>query len=164
MLFRSPWRGPLPLGRIWLVGRDERLFVLNLNFEETGDRECDAETELGFVAEASQDRADFLQQFCHSVLLLVTGNDAAQATYRGAGPHLERRNEVEKGAALAGPGRYVLVRAKDWPISRRRRVAEKRLKNPDLREDRRKLLRNNSKRAINSHRRCTGAGKSASPV
>lgn len=128
----TPKRGPLPLGRIWLVGRGERLFVFHLDFEETGDRECNAETELGFVAEASQDRADFLQQFCHSVLLLVTGNDAAQVTYRGADPHLEGCNEVEKGAALVGPGRYVMVRAKDWPYSRRQHVAEKRLKNQDV--------------------------------
>ena len=57
----TPKRGPLLLGHIWLVGRGECLFVFHLDFEETGDRECDAETELGFVAEASQDRADFLQ-------------------------------------------------------------------------------------------------------
>ncbi len=115
-------RGPIRLSRIRFVGRGERVFILNLDLQEARNGQGNAETDLGFVAQASQDRADFLHQFCHSDLLLVTGNDAAQVTYRGPGLHPEGRNAVEKGAALAGPGRYVMVRAKDWPISRRRQV------------------------------------------
>lgn len=126
-------RGPFGLGCIRLVGRGERFFILNLDLQEARNGQGDAETDLGFVAQASQDRADFLHQFCHSDLLLVTVNDAAQATYKGAGLHPEGRNAVEKGAALAGPGRYVMVRAKDWPISRRRYVSAKAAANVRLR-------------------------------
>ena len=111
-------RGPIRLSRIRLVGWSERFFILNLDLQEAWNGQDDAETDPGFVTQASQNRPNFLHQFCHSDLLLVTGNDAAQMTYRGAGLHPEGVNAVEKGAALAGPGRCVMVRAEDWPISK----------------------------------------------
>lgn len=116
-------RGPRRLNRIWFIGRGEGFFKLNLDFQEARNGKSDAQFDLGFVADAPKNRADFLHQFCHSDLLLVTGNDAAQVTHGGAELHPQGRNAMEKGTALAAPRRCVMVRAMDWPTSKRRHVA-----------------------------------------